>query len=94
MPVTSLKLPDELKKRIASVVEGTDKSSHAFMLEALERETRIAERRRHFVQEALEAREEVYRTGLAYSADEVHAYVKAKASGKKASRPRARRWRK
>jgi predicted transcriptional regulator len=31
---TSIKLPEDLKKRIARVVRGTDQSAHAFMVEA------------------------------------------------------------
>jgi predicted transcriptional regulator len=91
---TTLKLSDELKRRIAAVVEGTGQSAHAFMLQAIERQTRAAEKRRTFVQGALEAREETYRTGLAYDAKDVHSYVKSKLAGKRAVRPKARSWRK
>jgi hypothetical protein len=38
MSVTSLKLPDELKKRIAALVAGSGRSAHAFMVEAIARE--------------------------------------------------------
>jgi predicted transcriptional regulator len=92
---TTLRLPDELKKRIAEVVKGTGKSAYAFILEAIERETRIAEKRRAFVEEALESREEVYQSGLAYEADEVHEYLRAKAAGRKVvQHPKAKCWRK
>ena len=33
---TTLKLPDELKARIAAVAQQSGKSAHAFMVEALE----------------------------------------------------------
>lgn len=39
---TSLKLPDVLKKRIAALVEGSGRSAHAFMVEAIARETERA----------------------------------------------------
>jgi hypothetical protein len=42
MSVTSLKLPDELKKRIAALVAGNGQSAHAFMVEAIARETERA----------------------------------------------------
>ena len=41
-----------LKKRVAAVVQGTDKSPQAFMVEAIERETRLAEQRKQFVAQA------------------------------------------
>ena len=41
-----LDLPVELKRRIAALVRGTGKTPHAFMVEAIEAETRLAEQRR------------------------------------------------
>jgi len=46
---TRLKLPEGLKERVASLVEGTGKSAHAFMLEAIEQETLLAEQRKQLV---------------------------------------------
>jgi len=91
---TTLKLPEELRKRVAAAVEGTGQSAHAFMVEAIERQTRLAEQRRGLVADALAAREEADRTGLAYPAGEVHRYMRARARGEKATRPRPRKWRK
>jgi predicted transcriptional regulator len=53
MPVTSLKLPAKLKEQVAEVVADTDKSAHAFMIEAIERQTALAEARKRFVNDAL-----------------------------------------
>jgi predicted transcriptional regulator len=93
MGATSLKLPDDLKKRIQSLVAGTGRTAHAFMLEAIARETERAELRRKFGAEAAEAEEQTLRSGRAYDAHEVFTYLKAKASGQKARRPRAKPWR-
>ena len=84
---TTLKLPDALKSRIASAAEFTGKTPHAFMLEALQAQTELAERRREFVNAALEAREEVAQYGLVYDADEVFSYIRALLEGKQAERP-------
>ena len=89
---TTLKLSAELKQRIESVVRETGQSAHAFMLEAIERETRLAEERQRFVDEALEARAEFARTGAGHDAQEVHAYFAARARGKRATRPKVRHW--
>ncbi|HQR53076.1 MAG TPA: hypothetical protein PLZ79_07375 [Burkholderiales bacterium] len=94
MATTTLKLPEELRKRVAAAVEGTGQSAHAFMVEAIERQTRLAEQRRSFVADALAAREETRRSGLAYPAGEVHRYMQARARGEKAARPQPRKWRK
>ena len=94
MATTTLKLPEELRTRVATVVEGTGQSAHAFMVEAIERQTQLAERRRGFVANALAAREEAYRSGLGYSASEVHRYMQARARGEKVARPQPRKWRK
>ncbi|HEY5922223.1 MAG TPA: hypothetical protein VIV11_11155 [Kofleriaceae bacterium] len=63
------------------------------MLNAIERETARAEKRKAFVTEALEARADFAKTGLGYSAREVHAHMRARAAGKRSARPKAKRWR-
>ena len=84
---TTLKLSDELKARIALAAQQTGKTAHAFMVEALELQTELAERRSAFVTDALLAREEVARYGLVVDADEVFDYLKARAEGKAAPKP-------
>jgi predicted transcriptional regulator len=93
MGTTTLKLPDELKERIAEVVDGTGKTPHAFMVEAIEQQTRLAEQRKSFVADALKAREHAMRTGKAYAFEDVKAYYTARLAGKPAKRPRLKRWR-
>jgi predicted transcriptional regulator len=39
MPATTIKLPPELKQRVARLIRGTGQSAHAFMLEAIELQT-------------------------------------------------------
>jgi len=93
MPATSLKLPIELKKRIERLVADRAMTAHAFMVEAIRRETERAERQRRFVEEAREAEAEVNRTGRVYDATEVFEYLEQKLKGRKAKRPRAKAWR-
>jgi predicted transcriptional regulator len=94
MSTTTLKLSPQLKKRVASLVRGTEKSAHAFMVEAIAREAERAELRRKFIEEALAADREMERTGLAYDFDDVKEYFESKLSGQRARRPRLKRWRK
>lgn len=93
MAVT-LKLPPELKDRVASVVKGTDKSPHAFMVEAIEQQTSLAEKRKAFVAAAVKARAHAMRTGKGYFLEDVRAQYAARIAGKPVRRARLRRWRK
>ena len=93
MTTTSLKLPEELKERAASAAEKLGQTPHAFMVEAIATATDRAERRAQFVAEALTADEAMTKTGLGYEADEVFAYLRKRAAGKKAVRPKAKSWR-
>jgi predicted transcriptional regulator len=93
MSATTIKLPPELKDRIAAVVEGTGKSAHAFMVEAIEHQTLLAERRREFVAEALAAERQMLRSGRGYAANDVHAFLESKAQKGKTRRPKAKSWR-
>ena len=93
MGATSLKLPDDLKKRIQALVSGTDQTAHAFMVGAIARETERAELRRRFGDEARQAEEKALASGKAYDAGEVFSHLKARAAGKKTRRPRAKAWR-
>ncbi len=89
MPATTtLKLPDNLKKRIAPLAESAGKTPHAWMVEAIETQATLAEKRQAFVADALAAHREVEQTGLVYRAGDVHRYIRARVSGKKAPRPK------
>lgn len=93
MAATSLKLSDELKQRIAALVSGTDKSAHAFMVEAIEQAAQREELRRRFGAEAAEAEEETLAAGKAYDAAEVFDHLEARARGETTRRPRPKAWR-
>jgi predicted transcriptional regulator len=80
---TTLKLPEELKSRVANAAEIAGKTSHAFMVEAIEAETRRFELRRDFVSSALKAEQEVAEYGVVYEADAVHKHFLDKLAGKK-----------
>jgi predicted transcriptional regulator len=86
---TTLKLPENLKKRIAPLASSAGKTPHAWMVEALETQAALAEKRKKFVAAAIAAENEVEKTGLVYAADDVFAYLKDKLAGKKPKRPRS-----
>lgn len=90
MPV-SLRLPDEMAERIAKLVESSDTSAHAFMLQAIKEELDAEEAQAAFRAEAERRLAGMKKTGKALSADEVFAYLRARVRGEKTKRPRARR---
>lgn len=93
MTTTSLKLPDDLKKRAANAAHELGISPHAFMVSAIEQAAHSTEQRLRFIAEAKSAREEMIDTGRGLDADEVHAFLKAKVSGRKVAKPKTRSWR-
>lgn len=85
---TTLKLPDELKARIAPLAESAGKTPHAWMVEALQAQAELAEMREAFLSEALASAAETDAGGPLYAMEDVHAYIRARAAGKKAARPK------
>jgi predicted transcriptional regulator len=88
---TTLKLPEELKNRIASAAKMAGKAPHAFMIEALSVQTALVERRQAFITAAGVAEQEVAEYGLVYDADEVFSYIQAKLGGKRAKWPKTKK---
>lgn len=93
MAATTLKLPDQLKRRVVAAAKAAEKSPHAFMLEAIEQQTRLDEQRRSFVAEAVRADEEAAKTGECFAAADVHRYLNTKLSGRRIARPKPVSWR-
>ncbi|MGH8673762.1 MAG: hypothetical protein ACREVG_05585 [Burkholderiales bacterium] len=90
---TSLKLPKHLKERIERLSRRAGESTHAYMLRALEGHVTAEERYQAFLTDGVRADEAMQRSGLGYAANDVHAYVTARARGRASRRPRPVRWR-
>ena len=90
---TSLKLPGELKERLDHLAKERGSSAHAYMLSALQAHAERTELAQQFLQEAV-ADEAMRKSGKGYLAQDVHAYLTKRAQGQKATRPRAKAWRK
>ena len=89
---TSIKLPEDLKRRVARVVKDTEQSAHAFMVEAIRQETERAEKRRGFLVHAYAARAEFQRSGTGYALADVKAHYRARLEGKRSRKPKLRPW--
>jgi predicted transcriptional regulator len=93
LAATSLKLPEELKRRIERLASASNKTPHAFMVEALAREAERSELRARFADEAARSEQEALSSGKAFELAAAFDYLTARASGGKARRPKARTWR-
>lgn len=93
MAATSLKLPEDLKRRIERLASAANKTPHAFMVEALTREAERSELRARFADEAARSEEEALRSGKAFELAATFDYLTVRVSGAKARRPKARAWR-
>jgi predicted transcriptional regulator len=85
---TTLKLPEELKARIAPLANSSAKTPHAWMIEALEAQARLAEMRQSFIGDALASAAEVDAGGALFAMQDVHEYISNKAANKPAKHPK------
>jgi len=85
---TTLKLSEELKAHITSAAQASGKSPHAFMIEALEAQARLAEMRQSFIKDAIDSAAKVDAGGALYAMEDVQAYIRARTSGKAEKRPK------
>jgi len=93
MSTTSLKLPEDVKQLAAAAAKQQGTTPHAFMVEAIRSAAIAAEKRASFVADAIESKAEATRSGTGYDAAEVHSYIRARAQGRRAPKPRATPWR-
>lgn len=94
MSTTSLKLPKDIKQLAAAAAKHQGVTPHAFMVDAIRAAATAAEKHASFVSDALASRAEAVKSGKGYLAAEVHAYLRSRAQGKPAAKPRAKSWRK
>jgi predicted transcriptional regulator len=91
MSTTTIRLPDELKARVAAAAKHAGTTAHAFILEAIAEKAEQAERRADFdaVAEARYAR--VAATGETIPWQEMRGYLEARMDGKTEQRPARRK---
>ena len=87
----SLRLPDDVKVRIARLADAGNTTTHAFMLDAIREKVEIEEARVAFHLEAKRRLARMKKTGNAISASEVFDYLLGRAQGRRVRRPKARK---
>ena len=93
MSTTTLRLPDDLRARIARLAKRSGKAPHSIMLEAIAQKVEEEELRASFHAEADARFAEMIESGAGVPWHDMRAYLKARASGKAAKVPKARSWR-
>ena len=94
MAATSLKLPDDLKRRVEQLAAASGQTPHALMVDAVRRAVERAELRARFAADADAAERDAMASGQGHALDTAFDYLATRVSGRAARRPRARSWRK
>lgn len=89
MSTTTLKLPPDLKARIAPLAEAAGKTPHAWMVEALQAQAALSDLRREFIEEARRSAADIDAGGPIFAMDEVAAYLRGRLAGDRGKRPAA-----
>ena len=93
MSTTTLRLPVELKSRIARLAKKSGRTAHSVMLDAIAQKVEEEELRASFHGEADARFADMMKSGAGIPWHDMRAYLKARAGGRKAQAPRARPWR-
>ena len=91
MSTTTIRLPDELKARIAAAAKHAGTTAHGFILEAIAEKTERAERRASFDAVAEDRYAGIVATGETIPWQEMRGYLEARVSGRATKRPVARK---
>jgi len=91
MPTTTIRLPEDLKERIAQAAERAGTNSHAFILEAIAERVDEAERQNDFHDTAEGRYAEIVASGKTIPWSEMRTYLEERLAGKKTTRPEARK---
>lgn len=87
----SLRVPEDVKKRVDRLAGAHDTTAHAFMLEAIRDKVEAEEARAAFLAEAQRRLARMKKSGKDIPAAEVFAYLDARGKGRSPPRPKARR---
>lgn len=91
MSTTTIRLPEELKERVAAAAKLAGTTAHGFILDAIAEKTRQAEQRADFSSVAEARYADIVASGKSISWVEMREYLEARAAGKSARRPAARK---
>jgi predicted transcriptional regulator len=91
MSTTTIRLPQDLKARVAAAAKRAGTTAHGFILEAIAEKTDAQERRGDFHDVADQRYSQIAASGRTIPWSEMRAYLEGRIAGKKARRPVARK---
>ena len=91
MSTTTIRLPENLKDRIAHAAERAGKTSHAFILDAIAERLDDEERRNDFHDSAERRYAEIIASGMTIPWSEMRTYLESRLASTKTPRPKARK---
>ena len=87
MPTTTIRLPEDLKARVAAAAERVGKTSHSFILEAIAEKAEQEEQRSDFDDLAEKRFADIVASGKTIPWGEMRSYLENRLAGKAARRP-------
>jgi predicted transcriptional regulator len=90
MSTTTIRLPKDLKERVARAAERAGTTPHGFMLGAITEKAELEERRADFLDTAERRYAAIAASGKTVPWREMRRYIERRVTGKKAARPRPR----
>ncbi|MBV6323542.1 CopG family ribbon-helix-helix protein [Duganella violaceipulchra] len=91
MSTTTIRLPEELKARVASAAERAGKTSHSFILEAIAEKAEMEELRVGFDAEADARFAKLLETGKSIPWADMREYLEGRVAGLPVQRPAAKK---
>jgi predicted transcriptional regulator len=90
MSTTTIRLPQDLKERVARAAERAGTSAHSFILEAIAEKAEQEERRGEFQDTAERRFAEIVASGKTVPWSEMRRYLERRLAGNKTARPKPR----
>jgi len=90
MSTTTIRLPQDLKERIARAAERAGTTAHSFILEAIAEKAEQEERRGEFQDTAERRYAKIVASGKTVPWNEMRRYLERRLTNKKVARPKAR----
>jgi predicted transcriptional regulator len=90
MSTTTIRLPQDLKERVARAAERAGTTAHSFILEAIAAKAEQEERRGEFQNTAEQRYAEIVASGKTVPWNEMRRYLERRVAGNKIARPKTR----
>ena len=90
MSTTTIRLPKDLKERLARAAERAGTTPHGFILEAIAEKTDLEERRSEFLDTAEQRYADIVTSGKTVPWSEMRRYLERRLAGSRTPRPKPR----